>query len=363
MLLLIYGWPSWLQGHTAASCSTCPPGPPGPFLQRCFLGSWPQPVLVQSVIPPQVQDLAFIIVFHEVPASPFLQPFKIPLNRSPALQHIDRFPQFGIVCELTESVLHPIIQVVITICQLVIPLITTLLAQQSSQFSIHPIVHSSSPYLTNLAKRIPWETLSKASLQSRVFPPASGKALLHSIATNTKHSTMRAAMEKVKSIPARPNTGTLLAHVQPGVHQDPQVLFCQAAFQLGGPQHVLVPGVVPLQGQDFALPLVELHEVPVSPFLQLVEVPLDDSMTLWHISYSSHFCVTSKLAEGTLCPIIQIINEEVKHYWPQYRPLGYTSSDLPPTALCATDHHPLGPAIQPIFNPPHCLLIQPIRLL
>jgi len=28
--------------------------------------------------------------------------------------------------------------------------------------------------------------------------------------------------------------GTLLAHVQPGVHQDPQVFFCQATFKLSG---------------------------------------------------------------------------------------------------------------------------------
>jgi len=46
--------------------------------------------------------------------------------------------------------------------------------------------------------------------------------------------------------------GTLLAHVQLGVHEDPDVLFCYAAFQLGGLQHVLVPGVVPPQGQDLA---------------------------------------------------------------------------------------------------------------
>ncbi|KAK4810833.1 hypothetical protein QYF61_008805 [Mycteria americana] len=93
--------------------------------------------------------------------------------------------------------------------------------------------------------------------------------------------------------------GTLLAHVQLGVHQDPQV-----------------------QVQDFALPLVELHEVPVSPFLQSVQVPLDGSTTLWHISHSSQICVISKLAEGTLCLIIQIINEDVEHdrtqYWGQY---------------------------------------------
>ena len=33
---------------------------------------------------------------------------------------------------------------------------------------------------------------------------------------------------------------------------------------------------------------------------------------------------------------------------------------LLPTRHCATDHQALGPAIQPVFSPPHCLLIQPI---
>lgn len=65
--------------------------------------------------------------------------------------------------------------------------------------------------------------------------------------------------------------GTLPAHVQPGVPQEPQLHFCRAAFQLGDSQHVL--GLVPPQIQDLAL-LVELHEVPISPLLQSAEVPL-----------------------------------------------------------------------------------------
>ncbi|KAK4832711.1 hypothetical protein QYF61_025172 [Mycteria americana] len=102
-----------------------------------------------------------------------------------------------------------------------------------------------------------------------------------------------------------------------GIEHDPQVLFCQAAFQLGGPQHVLVHGIVPLQVQDFALPLVEPQEVPVSPFLQAVEIPLDGSPTLWCIRHLSQFCVISRLAESTLSPIIQIINEDIKQDWTQ----------------------------------------------
>lgn len=45
------------------------------------------------------------------------------------------------------------------------------------------------------------------------------------------------------------------------------------------PWHVLVPEIVAPQWQDFALPL-ELHGVPFNPFFQLVDVPLDGSITL-----------------------------------------------------------------------------------
>lgn len=47
--------------------------------------------------------------------------------------------------------------------------------------------------------------------------------------------------------------GPLLVHVQLAVHQDPR--FCQAALLLVTPQHVLMPEVVPPQGQGSALAL------------------------------------------------------------------------------------------------------------
>lgn len=79
--------------------------------------------------------------------------------------------------------------------------------------------------------------------------------------------------------------------------------------QPAGSQHIAVHRGLPC-GQDFAFSLVELHEVPISPYLQPVNVPLEDSTTLWCISH--YFLVCVKLAEGTLCPIIQIINEDFK---------------------------------------------------
>ena len=63
--------------------------------------------------------------------------------------------------------------------------------------------------------------------------------------------------------------------------------------------------------------LVELHETPVSPFLQPV-MPLDGSMILWFITQSSQFDVIRRCGGGTLCPIIQVINEDVEQDSIQY---------------------------------------------
>lgn len=79
---------------------------------------------------------------------------------------------------------------------------------------------------------------------------------------------------------------TVLAHSQMGVHQDYQGVLSQAAVQLGSPQCILVPGVAPPSVQDFALPLVKLQEVSVSPFLQPLEVIVDGSTTHWSVSCS-----------------------------------------------------------------------------
>ena len=81
---------------------------------------------------------------------------------------------------------------------------------------------------------------------------------------------------------------------------------CTAAFQLGVPQRVLVQGLVPSQVRDFALPRGELHEGPVSPFLQPLRAPLVGSTTRRRVSLSSHSCAACKLSEGTLCPISQV---------------------------------------------------------
>lgn len=104
---------------------------------------------------------------------------------------------------------------------------------------------------------------------------------------------------------------------------DTQVLFCKVAFHPGSHGDVLVPAVVPSQVQDSSFSLTELHGVPVGSFLQPVEVTLNGSMTLWCTSHFFHSCIITKTVEGTLCSIIQIIDEDVEEYCTQYPSLGY----------------------------------------
>ena len=72
------------QGHTAGAWPTCPPpGLPGLFLQTCFPDGWPQPVLLQEIIPLQLQDFTGAIVeVYRLPHCPFPQPVKVILNSS-----------------------------------------------------------------------------------------------------------------------------------------------------------------------------------------------------------------------------------------------------------------------------------------
>lgn len=59
--------------------------------------------------------------------------------------------------------------------------------------------------------------------------------------------------------------GILQAHGHLTAHQNSLILLCQAAFQPVSHQLLLVHGVIPLQGQDFAYLFAELHGVSVGP--------------------------------------------------------------------------------------------------
>ncbi|KAK4815884.1 hypothetical protein QYF61_009935, partial [Mycteria americana] len=91
--------------------------------------------------------------------------------------------------------------------------------------------------------------------------------------------------------------GTLLAHLQPAVHQQPQVLFCLAAFQPLFLKPVVLHGVVVTQVQDLALGLVKPHTIDLGPSIQPVQVPLQSLPTLKQINTPAQLGVICKLTE------------------------------------------------------------------
>ncbi|KAK4825919.1 hypothetical protein QYF61_003414 [Mycteria americana] len=145
--------------------------------------------------------------------------------------------------------------------------------------------------------------------------------------------------------------GTLLAHIQPAVNQYSQVLFCQAAFQPLFPKPVALHGVVVTQVQDPALSLLEPQTIRLGPSIQPVQVPLQSLPTLKQINTPTQLVVICKLTEGALDPFVQIIDKDIKHDWPQHRPLGNTACDRPPTGVNSIHHNSLGLAIQPVLYP------------
>ncbi|KAK4814519.1 hypothetical protein QYF61_021620 [Mycteria americana] len=112
--------------------------------------------------------------------------------------------------------------------------------------------------------------------------------------------------------------GTLLAHIQPPGDQHPQVLFCWSAFQPLFPKPVALRGVLVTHVQDLALSLVEPHTTGLGPSIQPVQVPLQTLPTLKKINTPTQLGVICKLTEGTLNPLVQIIDKDIKQDWPQY---------------------------------------------
>lgn len=61
--------------------------------------------------------------------------------------------------------------------------------------------------------------------------------------------------------------------------------FLQNSFQVVSLQPALMLGVIPLQQQDLALPLVELHEIHLCPILQPIKTPLNGSTPILCINH------------------------------------------------------------------------------
>lgn len=68
--------------------------------------------------------------------------------------------------------------------------------------------------------------------------------------------------------------GTLPTHVKLVVQQDTQNVFCRAASHTVSPKTEQLHGMTPTPVENFALAFADLHEVPLSPFLQSAQISL-----------------------------------------------------------------------------------------
>ena len=115
---------------------------------------------------------------------------------------------------------------------------------------------------------------------------------------------------------------TLLAHVRFFIHQYPEVLL-RAALHPFSAQPRSVLGIALTHVQDLAFGLVEPHEVHTGSLLELIQVPLDDILSLRRVDCTTQPGVICKLAEGALNP--SVVHEDTKQYWSQCRPLRDTT--------------------------------------
>lgn len=147
---------------------------------------------------------------------------------------------------------------------------------------------------------------------------------------------------------------TLLARVWLGVSEDPQRPFLQSCFAACQPS-ACTPYTWGYSSPNVGLLHFEIHEAPVPLFRQPVKAHLGVSTILWCISCFSLSCIISK-------PTVDTLPHYQGHYLDPVLPLEYTINNWPPATLHVTEHHPLRPAIQTVFNPLHSRLIQPILL-
>lgn len=93
---------------------------------------------------------------------------------------------------------------------------------------------------------------------------------------------------------------------------------------------MLVHGVSPPQVQDFIFSLVEFHEIPASPLLEPVPVPLNGSETTRCTSHSSQLRI--------FCKIVTLSRSGMKNPSGPSRTPGDTMSKWPPAGLPAVHH-------------------------
>ncbi|KAK4819924.1 hypothetical protein QYF61_015299 [Mycteria americana] len=153
-----------------------------------FQPLFPKPVALHGAVVTQVQDLALGLVKpHTIGPSPLIQPDQVPLQTLPTLKQINTPTQLGVICKLTEGALDPFIQIIDkdikqnwpqhralgnTACDWP-PTGVNSIHHHSLGPAIQPVLNraKSTPVQAmsshSSSRRMLWETVSKALLESR----------------------------------------------------------------------------------------------------------------------------------------------------------------------------------------------------
>lgn len=98
-------------------------------------------------------------------------------------------------------------------------------------------------------------------------------------------------------------------------------------------------GIILPHAEDFTLPLAELHEAPVRPFLQHVKIHLTGTTTLWYTSHSPTFVSSVKLLRihpapsfRTLMKMLNRAGSSTDH-WGTLQVTGLQSDFVPLTTI------------------------------
>ncbi|KAK4831353.1 hypothetical protein QYF61_017484 [Mycteria americana] len=216
----------------------------------------PQPVLRPGVALTQVQDLAVGLVEpQEVHMDPLLELVQVPVNGTLSLRHVNCTTQLGVVCKLAEGALDPTIYVV--------------------------------------DEHIKHNVISEMAVK-RQSPAQRGVRISSRISLELDEDGQRIKLERLS--PQSFDSRRDLAALNPFI-----------------PQPVLRPGVALTQVQDLAVSLVEPQEVHMDPLLELVQVPVNGTLSLRHVNCTTQLGVVCKLAEGALDPTVYVIDEDIKH--------------------------------------------------
>lgn len=116
--------------------------------------------------------------------------------------------------------------------------------------------------------------------------------------------------------------------------------------------------VIPSHVQGFAFS--ELWEISASSFLQSVKS--SQMAALQRIGFSPFsLLLSSKVSSVKLLigvhAFAQVVNINVKHYWPWYQPLSNTMSNGPPVVLLTSYYYSLCLTIQTVIHSPFTQLI------